>query len=67
MGHVMAKARVAGAPNRIYLMLPLSLQIKTHLRGSHTDTIIELEGTVSHGSALTVITYDTEVTAEARF
>lgn len=45
-------------------MLPLASKLKTHLRGRHTDTIIELERTVSHRVALTVITYNTEVTAE---
>lgn len=38
-------------------MLPPAPRIKTHLRGNHRDTLIELEGThVSSGSALTVIT-----------
>lgn len=64
MGPGMAKASVAGRPIGFISCYPLGLQIKTHLRGSGTDTVIELEGTVSHGSALTVITYNTEVTAE---
>lgn len=43
-------------------MLPRGLQIKTHLRGNHTDAIIELERTrIPHGSAHTVITYNTQV------